>query len=116
MILAQHARHKFFCKQKIIKKIDRNVPPLLRCQKTPYDCIGVRQRLLVRRLDDAQVPLDHQALSSKGSESLTLLNEVLPLMDPDSGNPSFSVGAGAKVFAHTNPATSEGLPSDEPFR
>ena len=40
VILAQHAGHKLLGKDKIVEKIDRDLPPLLGCKEAPEDRVG----------------------------------------------------------------------------
>jgi len=48
VILAQHAGHELFGKDKIVEKIDRDLPPFLGCQKAPEDGVGMGSGVFMR--------------------------------------------------------------------
>src|SRR4030042_77273 len=80
VVLAQHACHKLFSKEKIVEKINRDIPPLLGCQKTPEHSIGVRLGIFVGSFQRTQRSLNYQALFSEGRKPLTLLDEPLSFL------------------------------------
>ena len=66
VVFTQHACHKLFGKQEIVEEVDGNVPTLLDCHQASQDGIGVGLRILIRSLNGAQGPFDHQALLPEG--------------------------------------------------